>query len=88
MRSRLSVPLLLGYAVWAAVIVGAHDAHAPKSLVPRTTVIGVALNTETNLYPNGIPAEQQQQLARRYPDIFRIFMKHSNTLARVKGASQ
>jgi GH35 family endo-1,4-beta-xylanase len=32
MRYRLSVPLLLGYAVWAAVIVGAQDAPALKWL--------------------------------------------------------
>ena len=29
-----------------------------------------ALRAKTNIYPDGLPAEQQQQLARRYADIF------------------
>jgi endo-1,4-beta-xylanase len=38
---------------------------------------------ETDLYPNGLPSEKQQELARRYADIFAVVMKHRETLARV-----
>ncbi len=30
----------------------------------------------TNLYPDGLPEAVQQKLARRYADIFRLFLKH------------
>jgi endo-1,4-beta-xylanase len=39
--------------------------------------------SETNLYSNGLPAEKQRELAQRYSDIFKIFVKHRNVLARV-----
>jgi endo-1,4-beta-xylanase len=38
---------------------------------------------ETNVYPHGLPAEKQQELAKRYADIFRLFVKHRDTVARV-----
>ena len=31
---------------------------------------------ETNLYPDGLPKDKQEQLARRYADIFALFLKH------------
>jgi endo-1,4-beta-xylanase len=37
----------------------------------------------TNLYPNGLPAEQQEKLARRYAEIFGLVMKHRESVARV-----
>jgi len=37
----------------------------------------------TNIYPNGLPEEQQQRLARRYADIFRLVMKHRGAVSRV-----
>ena len=39
--------------------------------------------TETNLYPDGLPDAKQQELAGRYADIFRVFVKHRRGLARV-----
>jgi endo-1,4-beta-xylanase len=30
----------------------------------------------SNIYPDGLPAEAQQKLARRYADVFRLFLKH------------
>ncbi len=36
-----------------------------------------------NPYPDGLPADKQQELARRYADIFRLFMKHRDQIARV-----
>ena len=36
-----------------------------------------------NPYANGLPDEVQQQLARRYADVFRLFLKHRNAVTRV-----
>jgi endo-1,4-beta-xylanase len=36
-----------------------------------------------NPYPNGLPEEQQQTLAKRYADIFRLFVKHADKIDRV-----
>lgn len=38
---------------------------------------------ETNIYPDGLPDERQQALARRYADVFSVLMRHRETLARV-----
>jgi endo-1,4-beta-xylanase len=38
---------------------------------------------ETNLYPDGLPKEKQEQLARRYADAFGLFLKHRDKIARV-----
>ena len=34
------------------------------------------INAVANPYANGLPDEIQQQLARRYADVFRVFLKH------------
>jgi endo-1,4-beta-xylanase len=36
-----------------------------------------------NPYANGLPDEMQQQLARRYADVFRVFLKHRDAVTRV-----
>ena len=36
-----------------------------------------------NPYANGLPDEVQQQLARRYADVSRVFLKHRNAVTRV-----
>jgi len=36
-----------------------------------------------NPYANGLPDEVQQQLARRYADVFRVFLKHADAVTRV-----
>jgi endo-1,4-beta-xylanase len=38
---------------------------------------------ETNLYPDGLPKDKQDELARRYADIFALFLKHRDQIARV-----
>jgi endo-1,4-beta-xylanase len=43
----------------------------------------VKIKAETNLYPDGLPAEKQQELARRYADIFALVLKHRATVSRV-----
>ncbi len=35
-----------------------------------------ALRAKTNVYPSGLPDAVQQQLARRYADVFSLFLKH------------
>ncbi len=37
----------------------------------------------TNIYPNGLPAEEQAKLAARYADIFRLVKKHATSVSRV-----
>ncbi len=34
------------------------------------------IRAETNVYPDGLPAAVQQRLARRYADVFTLFLKH------------
>jgi endo-1,4-beta-xylanase len=41
------------------------------------------IRTETNLYPNGLPAEAQERLARRYADVFGVFLKHRDKVTRI-----
>jgi endo-1,4-beta-xylanase len=36
-----------------------------------------------NPYADGLPQEKQEQLARRYADIFRVFLKHRDAVTRV-----
>jgi len=36
-----------------------------------------------NPYANGLPDEVQQRLARRYADVFRVFLKHRDAVTRV-----
>ena len=40
-------------------------------------------NTALNPYVNGLPNSIQQQLAKRYADLFRVFLKHRDTVERV-----
>jgi len=41
------------------------------------------MRAETNLYPDRLPADKQQELAQRYADVFRLFLKHEGKIARV-----
>jgi endo-1,4-beta-xylanase len=43
----------------------------------------VALRKELDPYHDGLPSDLQKQLADRYAEIFRLFVKHSDKLARV-----
>jgi endo-1,4-beta-xylanase len=38
---------------------------------------------QANLFVNGLPDEKQQQLARRYADIFGVIVKHRDWVSRV-----
>ena len=43
----------------------------------------IAQNAALNPYPNGLPDSVQQALATRYADLFRVFLKHRDTVERV-----
>lgn len=42
-----------------------------------------AQNPELNPYVNGLPEDVQKELARRYADLFRVFVKHAGVVTRV-----
>jgi endo-1,4-beta-xylanase len=41
------------------------------------------IRATTNIYPNGLPDAQQQQLARRYAEIFETVLRHRERVSRV-----
>jgi len=41
------------------------------------------IRATTNIYPNGLPDAQQEELARRYADIFSLVLKHRAAVSRV-----
>jgi endo-1,4-beta-xylanase len=41
------------------------------------------LRTELDVYPNGLPRSVQQALAKRYADLFGVFLRHSERIDRV-----
>jgi endo-1,4-beta-xylanase len=45
--------------------------------------LDVKLQPKLNPYANGLPDSVQQKLAKRYADLFRVFLKHRGTVARV-----
>lgn len=60
------------------------------SVLPRpANYVGAEISTrfegaaEFNPYPKGLPAEQEAALARRYTDLFAIFLKHRDAITRV-----
>jgi endo-1,4-beta-xylanase len=70
--------------------VKAHITELDVDILPRDPqMYGADLNmrakfrAETNLYPKELPVEQQQLLAKRYAEVFGVFMKHQDALARV-----
>jgi endo-1,4-beta-xylanase len=58
-------------------------------VLPRTTGIGadyavnIAPTPELNPYSAGLPDSVQSQLAQRYADLFRIYLKHRDAIDRV-----
>lgn len=45
--------------------------------------IQVELQEELNPYPDGLPESVQQELAKRYADLFEIFIRHHDQISRV-----
>jgi len=58
-------------------------------VLPRTTKPGadyavqVAVTPQLNPYPNGLPDLVQEALAKRYADLFGVYLKHRNAIDRV-----
>ncbi len=53
--------------------------HQPTADV----TLKIAENAALNPYVNGLPDSVQQQLAARYADLFRVYLKHRDTVERV-----
>jgi endo-1,4-beta-xylanase len=45
--------------------------------------VNIAENPKLNPWPNGLPADVQQQLSKRYADLFGVFLKHRDIINRV-----
>jgi endo-1,4-beta-xylanase len=45
--------------------------------------VSIAQNPKLNPWPNGLPADVQQQLSKRYADLFGVFLKHRDVINRV-----
>jgi endo-1,4-beta-xylanase len=43
----------------------------------------IELRKELNPYPDGLPAEMQEKLAKRYAEFFSLFHKHADVISRV-----
>jgi endo-1,4-beta-xylanase len=58
-------------------------------VLPRTTkpgadyAVNVAVTPQLNPYPNGLPDLVQEALAKRYGDLFGVYLKHRNAIDRV-----
>jgi endo-1,4-beta-xylanase len=59
-------------------------------VLPRTTksdsadvAMTAAGTSQSNPYTNGLPEEMQQALARRYAELFKVFVEHHNSMGRV-----
>jgi len=57
----------------------------PSVTQNRTADVGLSVraNSSVNPYPDSLPAAVQQQLAKRYADIFRVLLAHRGTVDRV-----
>jgi endo-1,4-beta-xylanase len=66
-----------------------HITELDVDVLPRTTKIGadyavnVAPTPKLNPYTEGLPEQAQSALARRYADLFRVYLKHRNVIERV-----
>ena len=56
---------------------------AATSRQTADVTLKIAQNPRLNPYANGLPDVVQQQLAKRYADLFRIFKKHAGVVDRV-----
>ena len=60
------------------------DALPPATSSQAAEVsMNVALRAELNPYTNGLPTTVQQQLAKRYADLFAVLVKHHDVVSRV-----
>lgn len=57
----------------------------PRREAPATAEVSTRIEyaAELNPWPNGLPAEMENRLARRYEELFRVFLKHRDVIDRV-----
>ena len=75
---------------FAAAGMRVHITELDVDVLPRSPdMFGADLNKraqlspENNPYTDGLPAEMQEKLARRYAEIFALFVKHADKIDRV-----
>jgi endo-1,4-beta-xylanase len=73
---------------FAALGIQVNISELDVEVLPRATdsadVSATAVKTApVNPYPNGLPEEIQQRLAKRYAELFRVFVQHSKVMGRV-----
>lgn len=56
------------------------DPEVVASFDPNT---GPRIDPKLNPYPTSLPASVQQELARRYSELFRVFLRHRGAISRV-----
>ncbi|HMK31177.1 MAG TPA: endo-1,4-beta-xylanase [Terriglobales bacterium] len=77
-------------AAFAALGVKVNITELDIDVLPRAArgqsadvTLNVELQEKLNPYTSGLPEAVQQALARRYADLFRVFLKHRGAIARV-----
>ena len=66
-----------------------HITELDVDVLPRTTKPGadfaveIAPTPKLNPYTNGLPEAAQSSLARRYAELFRVYLKHRQVVERV-----
>ena len=75
---------------FAALGIRVNISELDVDVLPRTTasnsadISATAAGTaQSNPYANGLPEEMQQSLAKRYAELFRVFVEHHSVMGRV-----
>jgi endo-1,4-beta-xylanase len=75
---------------FAALGIGVNITELDVDVLPRTTAQNTADvpatssgNTQSNPYTAGLPEEMQEKLARRYAELFDVFVQHRLVIGRV-----
>lgn len=73
---------------FAALGIQVNISELDVEILPRSTdsadvSAASATTAQLNPYPNGLPDEMQQKLAKRYAELFRVFVQHRKVMGRV-----
>ena len=74
---------------FAALGIKVNITELDVDVLPRTTkpgadyAVDVVPTTQLNPYPNGLPDSVQQALAKRYADLFGVYLSHRDAIDRV-----
>jgi endo-1,4-beta-xylanase len=74
---------------FAALGVRVNITELDVDVLPRTTrqntadISATAAPANSNPYPDGLPDEMQQALAKRYAELFEVFVQHRDVISRV-----